>query len=222
MARLASRESHAARACRQGRRRSRAWIKKSPDGIFSRCSRTERMGRRTRKKCRGPCGAPAGVRPCASKERRGGHSDQRGAGVRHGIEHGRRGFRAWDAIRRRLTGRSRGFTSGRRGSGRKRIPEPRRFSPKWDGVSRAACGGYAHGTAGGEMVLRREQLRCCATRPLREGEEPMLGYEEKLERLELLDAVADAGRLAKGLDQLLESLAHADQRTRSTSRASWP
>lgn len=27
----------------------------------------------------------------------------------------------------------------------------------------------------------------------------MLGYEEKLERLELLDAVADAGRLAKGL-----------------------
>lgn len=79
-----------------------------------------------------------------------------------------------------------------------------------------------YGTAGGEMVLRREQLRCCATRPLREGEEPMLGYEEKLERLELLDAVADAGRLAKGLDQLLESLAHADQRTRSTSRASWP
>lgn len=179
-------------------------------------------GAKNPKKCRGPCGAPAGVRPCASKERRGGHSDQRGAGVRHGIEHGRRGFRAWDAIRRRLTGRSRGFTSGRRGSGRKRIPEPRRFSPKWDGVSRAACGGYAHGTAGGEMVLRREQLRCCATRPLREGEEPMLGYEEKLERLELLDAVADAGRLAKGLDQLLESLAHADQRTRSTSRASWP
>ena len=39
----------------------------------------------------------------------------------------------------------------------------------------------------------------------------MLGYEEKEERRELLDAVADAGRLAKGLDQLLESLAHADQ-----------
>lgn len=39
----------------------------------------------------------------------------------------------------------------------------------------------------------------------------MLGYEEKVERLELLDAVADAGRLARGLDQLLESLAHADQ-----------
>lgn len=28
---------------------------------------------------------------------------------------------------------------------------------------------------------------------------------------QLLDAVADAGRLARGLDQLLESLAHADQ-----------
>ena len=39
----------------------------------------------------------------------------------------------------------------------------------------------------------------------------MLGYEEKVERLELLDAVADAGRLARGLDQLLESLAHSDQ-----------
>lgn len=39
----------------------------------------------------------------------------------------------------------------------------------------------------------------------------MLGYEEKAERLELLDAVADAGRLARGLDQLLESLAHAGQ-----------
>ena len=39
----------------------------------------------------------------------------------------------------------------------------------------------------------------------------MLGYEEKVERLELLDAVADAGRLARGLDQLLEFLAHADQ-----------
>lgn len=39
----------------------------------------------------------------------------------------------------------------------------------------------------------------------------MLNCEEKVERLELLDALADAGRLAKGLDQLLESLAHADQ-----------
>lgn len=39
----------------------------------------------------------------------------------------------------------------------------------------------------------------------------MLGYEEKLERIELIDAACDAERLARGLDQLLESLAHADQ-----------
>ena len=39
----------------------------------------------------------------------------------------------------------------------------------------------------------------------------MLGYEEKLERMELIDAVSDAGRLARGLDPLIESLAHADQ-----------
>lgn len=39
----------------------------------------------------------------------------------------------------------------------------------------------------------------------------MLDYEEKMERRELPDAVADAGRLAKGLDQLLKSMAQADQ-----------
>ena len=39
----------------------------------------------------------------------------------------------------------------------------------------------------------------------------MMGIDEKDERLKLLDAVADAGRLARGLDQLVESLAHADQ-----------
>ena len=39
----------------------------------------------------------------------------------------------------------------------------------------------------------------------------MMNINEKDERRELLDAVADAGRLARGLDQLLESLAHADQ-----------
>lgn len=41
----------------------------------------------------------------------------------------------------------------------------------------------------------------------------MLGHEEKGERLEL----TDAGRLARDLDQLLESLAHPDQLDRSTS-----
>ena len=39
----------------------------------------------------------------------------------------------------------------------------------------------------------------------------MTGINEKDERRELLDAVCDAGRLARGLDQLLESMAHADQ-----------
>ena len=39
----------------------------------------------------------------------------------------------------------------------------------------------------------------------------MLGYEEEVERIESIDAVCDAGRLARGLDQLLESLAYADQ-----------
>ena len=37
------------------------------------------------------------------------------------------------------------------------------------------------------------------------------GINEKDERCELLDAMADAGRLERGLDQLLESLAYADQ-----------
>ena len=39
----------------------------------------------------------------------------------------------------------------------------------------------------------------------------MMGINEKDERRKLLDAVADARRLARGLDQLLESMAHADQ-----------
>ena len=39
----------------------------------------------------------------------------------------------------------------------------------------------------------------------------MLSHEEKLERIELIDAVCDAGRLARGLDQLPEPMAHADQ-----------
>lgn len=39
----------------------------------------------------------------------------------------------------------------------------------------------------------------------------MMGINEKDERRELLDAVADAGRLARGLDQLPEPMVHADQ-----------
>lgn len=39
----------------------------------------------------------------------------------------------------------------------------------------------------------------------------MMDIKEMDERRELIDAVADAGRLARGLDQLLESLSHVDQ-----------
>lgn len=61
------------------------------------------------------------------------------------------------------------------------------------------------------MALHMERLRCCATRTSEERGQPMMGINEKDERRELLDAVSDAGRLARGLDQLLESMAHADQ-----------
>lgn len=50
----------------------------------------------------------------------------------------------------------------------------------------------------------------------------MLGYEEKVERIELIDAVCDAGRLARGLDQLLESWRTPTSWTRSTSRGPGP
>ena len=50
----------------------------------------------------------------------------------------------------------------------------------------------------------------------------MLGYEEKLERIELIDAASDAGRLARGLDQLLESLAHGPPVRGLTTQALTP
>ena len=50
----------------------------------------------------------------------------------------------------------------------------------------------------------------------------MMDINEKDERRELLDTVADAGRLARGLDQLLESLAHADQLDLLDVEGSWP
>lgn len=167
-------------------------------------------GAKNSKKCRGPCGPPAGVRPCASKERRGGFriKGAQACGMESGMGAGASGHGmrfaggCWGA---------RGVLCRDVGAGteaRFRVAVPR---PYRDGTSQAAHGRYERGIAGGEMLLHMERLRCCATRPLREGCELMLSHEEKLERLELLDAVADAGRLAKGLDQLLESLAHADQ-----------
>lgn len=94
-------------------------------------------------------------------------SSRRGGGVRHGIRRGRRDLPGMGCGPSAVAGLPRGLatTSWR---GRRRAPESRRFGLKRDGVSRAACGGYAHGIAGGEVVLRMERLRCCATRLLRE------------------------------------------------------
>ena len=103
-----------------------------------------------------------------------------------------------------------GYVGTSRG-GRRRVSESRRRYPNRDGLSRAAHGRYAHGAAGGEAALHAERLRCCAARPSEEGGRLLTGINEKDERRELLDAVADAGRLARGLDQLLESMAHIDQ-----------
>ena len=138
-------------------------------------------------------------------------SDRRGGGVRHGIGRGRRDPPGMGCDPSAVAGLPRGLaTTSRRG--RRRVPESWCRGMSRDGrLSRAACGRCAHGIAGGEAFCCAERLRCCATRPLGEGGELMLGYEEKLERIELIDAVSDAGRLARGLNQLLESLAHADQ-----------
>lgn len=57
----------------------------------------------------------------------------------------------------------------------KRKSTRQRIWGRFNGISRAACGRYAHGTAGGEMVLYAERLRCCAIRPLRERGKAMLG-----------------------------------------------
>ena len=61
-------------------------------------------GAKNPKKCRGPCGPPAGVRPCASKERRGGFQigGAEACGMESGV--GAETLRAWDAARRRLLG----------------------------------------------------------------------------------------------------------------------
>lgn len=50
----------------------------------------------------------------------------------------------------------------------------------------------------------------------------MLGYEEKLERIELIDAVSDAGRLARGLASCSNPWRTPTSWTRSTLRGPWP
>ena len=98
-----------------------------------------------------PLRAPAGVRPCASKERRAGFGSK---GRRRATWN-----RAWapglpgmGCDPSAVAGLPRGLeTTPRRG--RRCVPESRCRGPHRDGISRAACGRYAHGIAGGEMVL---------------------------------------------------------------------
>ena len=61
-------------------------------------------GAKNPKKCRGPCRPPADVRPCASKERRGGFriKGAQACGMESGM--GAKALWAWDATRRRLLG----------------------------------------------------------------------------------------------------------------------
>lgn len=91
--------------------------------------------------------------------------------------------------------------------GRQAVPESRRRGPNRNGLSPRRL----------QPICARDRRRCAARYAKRLwylhdtslGEEgkPMLGYEEKAERLKLIDA----GRLARSLDKLLESLAHAEQ-----------
>ena len=50
----------------------------------------------------------------------------------------------------------------------------------------------------------------------------MMGYEEKMERIELIDAVSDAGRLARAWTSCSSPWRTPTSWTRSTSRGSWP
>ena len=80
-------------------------------------------GAKNPKKCRGPCGWPAGVRPCASKERRGGFrvGGAQTCGMESGMVAG--ALRAWGAARRRQRGRLRGLASAPSRRERGRVPE---------------------------------------------------------------------------------------------------
>ena len=50
----------------------------------------------------------------------------------------------------------------------------------------------------------------------------MLGYEEKLERIELIDAVCDAGSLRRDLTSCSSPWRMPTSWTHSTPRGSWP
>lgn len=155
MACLAPRESHAARGVpAREEAKSGMEIEVSRRQFFALFARGAH-GAKNPEKCRGPCWPPAGVRPCASKERRGGYSDQRGAGVRHGIRRGRRDPPGMGCGPSAVAGLPRGLTTTS-WRGRRRVPESRRRGMSRDGrLSRAACGRCAHKIAGGEAFVAR-------------------------------------------------------------------
>lgn len=155
------------------------------------------MGRRTRKSVAALAGRPPACDPARPRSAGAGFGSE---GRRRAVwnpawaprpsGHGMRPIGGCWGAREGYVGTSRG--------GRRRVSESRRRYPNRDGLSRAAHGRYAHGAAGGEAALHAERLRCCAARPSEEGGRLMMGINEKDERRELLDAVADTGRLARG------------------------
>lgn len=121
-------------ARQQGRKRSRAWKQMYPDGSFSRCSRAQRMGRRTRKSVAALAGRPPAC-DLARPRSAGAGIRIKGAqacGMESGV--GAETLRAWDAARRRLQGCSRELaaTSRQRMIARPRVPTPRSAPPAAD------------------------------------------------------------------------------------------
>ena len=176
------------------------------------------MGRRTRKSVAALAGRPPACDPARP----------RSAGAGFGSEGRRRAAwnRAWAP---RLCGhgmRPVGGCWAPTGIGDDVAAETEGVPESWcrgmsqDGrLSRVACGRCAHEIAGGEAFRCAERLRCCATRPSEEGGRLMMGINEKDERRELLDAVADAERLAGGLTSCSSPWRTPTSWTRSTSRA---
>ncbi len=140
MACLAPRESHAARACRQGRKRSRAWKEKSPDGSFSRCSRAERMGEELEKVSR-PLLAARRRATLRVQGAPGRVSGRRGGGVRHGIGRGRRNPPGMGCGPSAVAGALAGFYVGTSRRGRRRVSESRCHGSNRDSLSRPLAAG---------------------------------------------------------------------------------
>ena len=170
------------------------------------------MGRRTRKVSR-PLRAARRRATLRVQGAPGRVSGRRGAGVRHGIGHGRRGFRAWDATLSAVAGALAGFYVGTSRRGRRRVSESRRRGPESGRpFPRRSRPDMRTELSTAAWLSAAERLRCCATRPLREGGKADVG----LRREGGAPRAARRGvRMPEGwrgaLDQLLESLAHADQ-----------